>query len=78
MQWHPCQEEHSPRPQFFQSQVSVGIGVGIRPAAQIDRTIVIDHATGIVIRITVAGVPAEIVGPPRDENPAFGMDHGLK
>ena len=28
--------------------------------------------------VTVAGVPAQIVGPTRDENPAFGMDHSLR
>lgn len=78
MQRHPCQEERSPRPPSFQSQISVGIGVDMRPAAQVDCGIMIDHATGIVIGVTVAGVPAQIVGPTRDENPAFGMDHGLK
>jgi len=131
---------------FFQSQISVGLGVDIHPAARIGRGIMIDHATGIVIgetsvveddvsilhavtlggsgkesgdrhpkvrhgvllgagsevignieigtgakvgagsvvledvppHVTVAGVPAQIVGPTRDENPAFGMDHSLK
>ena len=131
---------------FFQSQISVGLGVDIHPAAQIGRGIMIDHATGIVIgetsvveddvsilhavtlggsgketgdrhpkvrhgvllgagsevlgnieigtgakvgagsvvlddvppHVTVAGVPAQIVGPTKDENPAFGMDHSLK
>ena len=28
--------------------------------------------------VTVAGVPAQVVGPTRDENPAFGMDHTLR
>ena len=28
--------------------------------------------------VTVAGVPAQVVGPTRDENPAFGMDHSLR
>lgn len=28
--------------------------------------------------VTVAGVPAQIVGPTADENPAFGMDHSLR
>ncbi|MDE0009345.1 MAG: serine O-acetyltransferase, partial [Gammaproteobacteria bacterium] len=27
--------------------------------------------------VTVAGVPARVVGAPREENPAFGMDHSL-
>ena len=27
--------------------------------------------------VTVAGVPAKPVGTPKDENPAFGMDHSL-
>ena len=35
--------------QFFQSQISVGLGVDIHPAARIGRGIMIDHATGIVI-----------------------------
>ena len=132
--------------QFFQSQISVGLGVDIHPAAQIGRGILVDHATGIVIgetavveddvsilhavtlggsgkatgdrhpkvrrgvllsagctvignieigagakvgagsvvledvppHVTVAGVPAKIVGTPRDETPAFGMDHSLQ
>ena len=131
--------------QFFQSQISVGLGVDIHPAARIGRGIMIDHATGIVIgetavveddvsilhavtlggsgketgdrhpkirrgvllgagckvignieigtgakvgagsvvladvapHVTVAGVPAKTVGTPKDENPAFGMDHSL-
>ena len=131
--------------QFFQSQISVGLGVDIHPAAQIGHGIMIDHATGIVIgetavveddvsilhavtlggsgkesgdrhpkvrrgvllgagckvignieigtgakvgagsvvladvppHVTVAGVPAKPVGTPKDENPAFGMDHSL-
>ena len=132
--------------QFFQSQISVGLGVDIHPAASVGRGILIDHATGIVIgetavvendvsilhsvtlggsgkasgdrhpkvrhgvllgagckvignieigaeakvgagsvvledvppHVTVAGVPAKQVGTPRDETPAFGMDHSLK
>lgn len=28
--------------------------------------------------VTVAGVPAQIVGPTRDEKPALGMDHSLR
>ena len=130
---------------FFQSQISVTLGVDIHPAAQVGRGILIDHATGIVIgetavveddvsilhavtlggsgkvtgdrhpkvrrgvllgagckvignieigagakvgagsvvladvppHVTVAGVPAAVVGKPREENPAFGMDHRL-
>ena len=130
---------------FFQSQISVGLGVDIHPAARIGRGILIDHATGIVIgetavveddvsilhavtlggsgkasgdrhpkvrrgvllgagskvignieigegakvgagsvvledvppHSTVAGVPAKVVGTPRDDTPAFGMDHSL-
>ncbi len=132
--------------QFFQSQISVGLGVDIHPAAHLGRGILIDHATGIVIgettvveddvsilhavtlggsgkatgdrhpkvrrgvllgagckiignieigagakvgagsvvledvlpHVTVAGVPAKVVGTPRDETPAFGMDHSLR
>ena len=131
---------------FFQSQISVGLGVDIHPAAQIGRGILIDHATGIVIgetavveddvsilhavtlggsgkatgdrhpkvrhgvllgagcsvignieigaeakvgagsvvledvpaHVTVAGVPAKVVGTPQEETPAFGMDHSLR
>ena len=131
---------------FFQSQISVGLGVDIHPAARIGRGILVDHATGIVIgetavvgddvsilhavtlggsgkasgdrhpkvgggvllgagskvignikigvgakvgagsvvledvppHVTVAGVPAKVVGTPRDETPAFGMDHSLQ
>ena len=131
---------------FFQSQISVGLGVDIHPAARLGRGILIDHATGIVIgetavveddvsilhavtlggsgkatgdrhpkvrhgvllgagskvignieigigakvgagsvvledvpaHVTVAGVPAKVVGMPKDETPAFGMDHSLK
>ncbi len=130
---------------FFQSQISVGLGVDIHPAARIGRGIMLDHATGIVVgetavidddvsilhsvtlggtgkesgdrhpkirrgvllaagckvignitvgegakvgagsvvladvpaHVTVAGVPARVVGAPREENPAFGMDHSL-
>ena len=28
--------------------------------------------------VTVAGVPAQVVGPTKDENPALGMDHTLR
>ena len=131
---------------FFQSQISVGLGVDIHPAAQVGRGILIDHATGIVIgetavveddvsilhsvtlggsgketgdrhpkvrhgvllgagcsvignieigaeakvgagsvvledvpaHVTVAGVPAKVVGTPVEETPAFGMDHSLR
>ncbi len=35
--------------QFFQSQISVTLGVDIHPAAQIGSGIMLDHATGIVI-----------------------------
>ena len=130
---------------FFQSQISVGLGVDIHPAATVGRGILIDHATGIVIgetavveddvsilhavtlggsgkvtgdrhpkvrrgvllgagckvignieigvgakvgagsvvladvppHVTVTGVPAAVVGKPREENPAFDMDHRL-
>ena len=131
--------------QFFQSQISVGLGVDIHPAARIGHGLMLDHATGIVVgetavieddvsilhsvtlggtgkvsgdrhpkirrgvllgagskvignievgegakvgagsvvlddvapHVTVAGVPAVIVGRPADENPAYGMDHSL-
>ncbi|MFP6797255.1 MAG: serine O-acetyltransferase [Pseudomonadales bacterium] len=131
--------------QFFQSQISVGLGVDIHPAAEIGRGLMLDHATGIVIgetsvieddvsilhsvtlggtgkdtgdrhpkirhgvllgagckvignievgegakvgagsvvlnhvppHVTVAGVPAEVVGRPSDDNPAFGMDQTI-
>lgn len=127
---------------FFQSQISVGLGVDIHPAATIGRGLMLDHATGIVIgetavigddvsilhsvtlggtgkqvgdrhpkihrgvllaagckvignievgegakvgagsvvlndippHVTVAGVPAVIVGKPSEESPALGMD----
>ena len=35
--------------QFFQSQISIGLGVDIHPAAQIAHGIMLDHATGIVV-----------------------------
>ena len=131
--------------QFFQSQISVGLGVDIHPAARIGHGIMLDHATGIVVgettiiendvsilhsvtlggtgnesgdrhpkirhgvllgagskiignievgegakvgagsvvledvmpHVTVAGVPAKVVGKPSEDNPAFGMDHSL-
>ncbi len=131
--------------QFFQSQISVGLGVDIHPAAEIGRGLMLDHATGIVVgetavieddvsilhsvtlggtgkhagdrhpkirhgvllgagckvignievgagakvgagsvvldhvppHVTVAGVPAEIVGRPSEDNPALGMDHTI-
>ena len=130
---------------FFQSQISMGLGVDIHPAAHIGRGILIDHATGIVIgetavveddvsilhavtlggsgkvtgdrhpkvrrgvllgagckvignieigagakvgagsvvladvpaHVTVTGVPAAVVGRPREDSPAFDMDHRL-
>ena len=131
---------------FFQSQISVGLGVDIHPAACVGRGILVDHATGIVIgetavveddvsilhavtlggsgkatrdrhpkvrrgvllgagckvignieigaeakvgagsvvldnvppHVTVAGVPAKVVGTPKEDTPAFGMDHSLR
>ena len=140
------QHERRTLAQFFQSQISVGLGVDIHPAACIGRGILVDHATGIVIgetavveddvsilhavtlggsgkesgdrhpkvrqgvllgagskvignieigvgakvgagsvvlenvpaHVTVAGVPAKVVGTPGDETPAFGMDHSLQ
>ena len=128
--------------QFFQSQISIGLGVDIHPAAQIGKGVMLDHATGIVVgetaviedhvsilhsvtlggtgkesgdrhpkirrgvllgagakiignievgegakvgagsvvldnvpnHVTVAGVPAVIVGTPSEENPALMMD----
>ena len=128
--------------QFFQSQISIGLGVDIHPAAEIGQGIMLDHATGIVVgetaviedhvsilhsvtlggtgkesgdrhpkirrgvllgagakiignievgegakvgagsvvlsnvpkHVTVAGVPAVIVGKPSEENPALMMD----
>ena len=130
---------------FFQSQISVGLGVDIHPAARVGRGILIDHATGIVIgetavveddvsilhavtlggsgkhsgdrhpkvrrgvllgagskvignieigtgakvgagsvvladvppHVTVTGVPARVVGKPKEDSPAFDMDHRL-
>ena len=35
--------------QFFQNQISVGLGVDIHPAARMGSGIMLDHATGIVI-----------------------------
>jgi serine O-acetyltransferase len=35
--------------QFFQSQISVGLGVDIHPAARVGAGIMLDHATGIVV-----------------------------
>lgn len=35
--------------QFFQGQISIGLGVDIHPAATIGRGIMLDHATGIVV-----------------------------
>ena len=131
--------------QFFQSQISVGLGVDIHPAATIGRGLMLDHATGIVVgetavieddvsilhsvtlggtgkqagdrhpkirrgvllgagckvignievgegakvgagsvvldhvppHVTVAGVPAKIVGRPSEENPSLGMDQTI-
>ncbi len=132
--------------QFFQSQISVGLGVDIHPAARIGRGLMLDHATGIVVgetavvgddvsilhsvtlggtgketgdrhpkirhgvllaagckiignievgegakvgagsvvlhdvppHVTVAGVPAVIVGRPREESPALDMDQRIE
>ena len=132
--------------QFFQSQISVGLGVDIHPAAAIGRGLMLDHATGIVVgetavvgddvsilhsvtlggtgketgdrhpkirrgvllaagckiignievgegakvgagsvvlhdvppHVTVAGVPAVIVGKPREESPALDMDQRIE
>jgi len=35
--------------QFFQGQISVGLGVDIHPAARVGAGIMLDHATGIVV-----------------------------
>ncbi len=132
--------------QFFQSQISVGLGVDIHPAARIGRGLMLDHATGIVVgetavidddvsvlhsvtlggtgketgdrhpkirrgvllaagckiignievgegakvgagsvvlhdvpaHVTVAGVPAVIVGKSREESPALDMDQRIE
>ncbi len=132
--------------QFFQSQISVGLGVDIHPAARIGCGLMLDHATGIVVgetavigddvsilhsvtlggtgketgdrhpkirrgvllaagckvignievgegakvgagsvvlhdvppHVTVAGVPAVIVGKPREESPSLGMDQRIE
>ena len=132
--------------QFFQSQISVGLGVDIHPAARIGCGLMLDHATGIVVgetavigddvsilhsvtlggtgketgdrhpkirhgvllaagckiignievgegakvgagsvvlhdvppHVTVAGVPAVIVGRPREESPALDMDQRIE
>ena len=131
---------------FFQSQISVGLGVDIHPAAHIGRGIMLDHATGVVVgetavidddvsilhsvtlggtgkevgdrhpkirrgvllaagckiignievgegakvgagsvvlhdvppHVTVAGVPAVVVGRPSEESPALGMDQRIE
>ena len=131
--------------QFLQSQISIGLGIDIHPAAEIGRGVMLDHATGIVVgetaviednvsmlhsvtlggtgkeqgdrhpkirkgvllgagatvignievgegakvgagsvvlqdvppHVTVAGVPAEIVGKPSDSSPALRMDQGI-
>ena len=131
---------------FFQSQISVGLGVEIHPAARIGRGIMLDHATGVVVgetavidddvsilhsvtlggtgkevgdrhpkirrgvllaagckiignievgegakvgagsvvlhdvppHVTVAGVPAVVVGRPSEESPALGMDQRIE
>ena len=131
--------------QFFQGQISIGLGVDIHPAAHIGQGIMLDHATGIVVgetavidndvsilhavtlggtgkeigdrhpkirrgvllsagckiignitvgegskvgagsvvledvapHVTVAGVPAKVVGRPRQKDPAFMMDQQL-
>ncbi len=140
------QNERHTLAQFFQSQISVGLGVDIHPAASIGHSIMLDHATGIVVgettviendvsilhsvtlggtgnesgdrhpkirrgvllgagskvignievgegakvgagsvvlhdvkpHVTVAGVPAKIVGTPDEDNPAFAMNHSLE
>ncbi len=132
--------------QFFQSQISVVLGVDVHPAARIGRGLMLDHATGIVVgetavieddvsilhsvtlggtgketgdrhpkirrgvllaagskiignievgegakvgagsvvlhdvppHVTVAGVPAVIVGKPREESPALDMDQRIE
>ena len=142
--WLWTHERHT-LAQFFQSQISVGLGVDIHPAAQIGQGLMLDHATGIVVgetavieddvsilhsvtlggtgkeagdrhpkirhgvllgagckvignieigegakvgagsvvldhappHVTVAGVPAEIVGRPSEDNPSFGMDQTI-
>ena len=131
---------------FFQSQISVGLGVDIHPAARVGRGIMLDHATGVVVgetavidddvsilhsvtlggtgkevgdrhpkirrgvllaagckiignievgegakvgagsvvlhdvppHVTVAGVPAVVVGRPSEESPALGMDQRIE
>ena len=131
---------------FFQSQISVGLGVDIHPAARIGRGLMLDHATGVVVgetavidddvsilhsvtlggtgkvvgdrhpkirrgvllaagckiignievgegakvgagsvvlrdvppHVTVAGVPAVVVGKPSEESPALGMDQRIE
>ena len=131
---------------FFQSQISVGLGVDIHPAARIGRGLMLDHATGVVVgetavidddvsilhsvtlggtgkevgdrhpkirrgvllaagckvignievgegakvgagsvvlhdvppHVTVAGVPAVVVGRPSEESPALGMDQRIE
>ncbi len=141
--WH--QGRHT-LARFFQSQISVGLGVDFHPAAQVGRGIMLDHATGIVIgetavieddvsvlhsvtlggtgketgdrhpkirrgvllaagckiignievgegakvgagsvvladvppHVTVAGVPAVVVGKPREASPALDMDQHIE
>ena len=51
---------------------NIEIGTGAKVGAG---SVVLDD---VPPHVTVAGVPAQIVGPTRDENPAFGMDHSLK
>ena len=131
---------------FFQSQISVGLGVDFHPAARVGRGIMLDHATGIVVgetavieddvsilhsvtlggtgkdtgdrhpkirrgvllaagckvignievgegakvgagsvvltdvppHVTVAGVPAVVVGKPREAAPALDMDQHIE
>ena len=131
---------------FFQSQISVGLGVDFHPAARVGRGIMLDHATGVVVgetavieddvsilhsvtlggtgkdsgdrhpkirrgvllaagckvignievgegakvgagsvvlhdvapHVTVAGVPATVVGKPREAAPALGMDQRIE
>ena len=140
------QQDRRTLARFFQSQISVGLGVDIHPAATIGRGLMLDHATGVVVgetavieddvsilhsvtlggtgkvvgdrhpkirrgvllaagckiignievgegakvgagsvvlrdvppHVTVAGVPAVIVGKPSEESPALGMDQRIE
>ena len=59
---------------FFQSQISVGLGVDIHPAAHIGRGILIDHATGIVIGET-AVVEDDVSISARGDAGRLGQSH---